>query len=72
MVVAELAERFLTADPAQLLDLVTLLRSHGWGIALDGVGADRNSLASWTATSARTARTRNAGSTSSCPTTGTS
>jgi EAL domain-containing protein (putative c-di-GMP-specific phosphodiesterase class I) len=44
-VVAELTERFLTADPAQLLDLVTLLRSHGWGIALDDVGADRNSLA---------------------------
>ena len=44
-VVAELTERFLTADLAQLLDLVTLLRSHGWGIALDDVGADRNSLA---------------------------
>ena len=44
-VVAELTERFLAADPAGLLDLVTLVRSRGWGVALDDVGADRDSLA---------------------------
>jgi EAL domain-containing protein (putative c-di-GMP-specific phosphodiesterase class I) len=44
-VVAELTERALTADPAHLLGLVALLRSRGWGIALDDVGADRDSLA---------------------------
>jgi EAL domain-containing protein (putative c-di-GMP-specific phosphodiesterase class I) len=44
-VVAELTERSLTADPCQLLNLVARVRRHGWGIALDDVGADRNSLA---------------------------
>lgn len=44
-VVAELTERSLTADPPQLLDLAARVRSRGWGIALDDVGADRNSLA---------------------------
>jgi EAL domain-containing protein (putative c-di-GMP-specific phosphodiesterase class I) len=44
-VIAELTERALTADPARLLALVALVRSRGWGIALDDVGADRNSLA---------------------------
>ncbi|HEY0934067.1 MAG TPA: EAL domain-containing protein, partial [Trebonia sp.] len=44
-VIAELTERSLTADPVQLLDLVARVRCRGWGIALDDVGADRNSLA---------------------------
>jgi EAL domain-containing protein (putative c-di-GMP-specific phosphodiesterase class I) len=44
-VIAELTERSLTADPPELLDLVARIRSRGWGIALDDVGADRNSLA---------------------------
>ncbi len=44
-VVAELTERSLTADPCQLLSLVARVRRRGWGIALDDVGADRNSLA---------------------------
>ena len=44
-VVVELTERALTADPTQLLRLVERIRSHGWGIALDDVGADRASLA---------------------------
>lgn len=44
-VIAEITERSLTADPPQLLDLVERVRSRGWGIALDDVGADRNSLA---------------------------
>jgi EAL domain-containing protein (putative c-di-GMP-specific phosphodiesterase class I) len=44
-VIAELTERSLTADPPQLMNLVARVRSRGWGIALDDVGADRNSLA---------------------------
>jgi EAL domain-containing protein (putative c-di-GMP-specific phosphodiesterase class I) len=44
-VIAELTERSLTADPPQLLNLVARVRSRGWGIAMDDVGADRNSLA---------------------------
>ena len=44
-VVVELTERALTADPAQLLRVVARIRSRGWGIALDDVGADRASLA---------------------------
>jgi EAL domain-containing protein (putative c-di-GMP-specific phosphodiesterase class I) len=44
-VVAELTERSLTADPPQLLNLVARVRSRGWGVALDDVGANRNSLA---------------------------
>lgn len=44
-VIAELTERSLTADPPELLDLVARVRSRGWGIAVDDVGADRNSLA---------------------------
>lgn len=44
-VVLELTERALTADPAQLLQLVARTRSRGWGVALDDVGADRDSLA---------------------------
>jgi len=44
-IVMELTERALTANPAELLRLVTRIRSRGWGIALDDVGADRNSMA---------------------------
>jgi len=44
-VVMELTERELTARPAELLQLVAEMRAHGWGVALDDVGADPNSLA---------------------------
>lgn len=44
-IVVELTERALIADPAQLLLLVGRIRARGWGIALDDVGADRDSLA---------------------------
>lgn len=44
-VVVELTERALTTDPTQLLHAVARIRSRGWGIALDDVGTDRNSLA---------------------------
>jgi EAL domain-containing protein (putative c-di-GMP-specific phosphodiesterase class I) len=41
----EVTERALTARPAQLLETVERMRSSGFGIALDDVGADRRSLA---------------------------
>ena len=41
----EVTERALTARPAELLRSVERLRSRGWGIALDDIGADRHSLA---------------------------
>jgi EAL domain-containing protein (putative c-di-GMP-specific phosphodiesterase class I) len=41
----ELTERALTARPAELLAEVARLRSLGWGIAIDDVGADTRSLA---------------------------
>ena len=44
-VVVELTERALTTDPTQLLQVVARIRARGWGIALDDVGADRDSLA---------------------------
>lgn len=44
-IVIELTERALTADPPQLLSLVARIRARGWGIALDDVGAEPNSLA---------------------------
>ena len=44
-VVVELTERALTARPAQLLQTVAKIRSYGWGVALDDVGADPSSLA---------------------------
>jgi EAL domain-containing protein (putative c-di-GMP-specific phosphodiesterase class I) len=44
-VVVELTERDLIARPAALLALVARIRLRGWGIALDDVGADRESLA---------------------------
>ncbi len=44
-VVVELTERALTTDPTQLLEVVARIRARGWGIALDDVGANRDSLA---------------------------
>jgi EAL domain-containing protein (putative c-di-GMP-specific phosphodiesterase class I) len=44
-VVMELTERALTANPTHLLHLVDRIRTRGWGIALDDVGAERDSLA---------------------------
>jgi len=44
-VVVELTERALTARPAELLRMVERVREAGWGIALDDVGAERQSLA---------------------------
>ncbi len=41
----EVTERALTLHPAELLEAVEHLRGHGFGIALDDVGADRRSLA---------------------------
>jgi EAL domain-containing protein (putative c-di-GMP-specific phosphodiesterase class I)/DICT domain-containing protein len=41
----EVTERALTDRPAQLLDFVARMRSSGFAIALDDVGADRRSLA---------------------------
>jgi len=41
----EITERALTARPAELLSMVARLRERGWGVALDDVGADPNSLA---------------------------
>ncbi|MEA2248021.1 MAG: hypothetical protein QOH46_2550 [Solirubrobacteraceae bacterium] len=43
--IAEITERRLADRPAELLRAVVSLRSHGWGIALDDVGADWRSLA---------------------------
>jgi EAL domain-containing protein (putative c-di-GMP-specific phosphodiesterase class I) len=44
-IVVELTERALVADPPRLLELVARIRARGWGIAVDDVGADRDSLA---------------------------
>lgn len=41
----EITERAMTERPAELLKDVERLRSWGWGIALDDVGADPRSLA---------------------------
>lgn len=41
----EITERALTARPDQLLEAVDYVRSLGWGVALDDVGADVRSLA---------------------------
>ena len=43
--VFEITERELATKPAQLLRVVEEIRSQGWGIALDDVGADWRSLA---------------------------
>lgn len=44
-VVLEMTERSITARPAEMLAAAHWARSHGWGIALDDVGADPASLA---------------------------
>jgi EAL domain-containing protein (putative c-di-GMP-specific phosphodiesterase class I) len=44
-VVVELTERALVAAPSELLALVARIRSKGWGIALDDLGAHPDSLA---------------------------
>jgi EAL domain-containing protein (putative c-di-GMP-specific phosphodiesterase class I) len=44
-VVVELTERALTADPAGVLGAVALVRRFGWGVALDDVGVNPDSLA---------------------------
>ena len=44
-VMLELTERSLAERPAELLRLVEWARDHGWGIALDDVGAEPASLA---------------------------
>lgn len=44
-VVLEITERALAARPAELLSTVERVRSVGWGIAVDDVGADSLSLA---------------------------
>jgi EAL domain-containing protein (putative c-di-GMP-specific phosphodiesterase class I) len=43
--VAEITERRIADRPAELLRAVTDLRSRGWGLALDDVGADWRSVA---------------------------
>lgn len=44
-IVLEVTERALTSRPAELLDALRVVRSWGWGIAVDDVGAVRASLA---------------------------
>ena len=44
-VILELTERSLARRPAELLRVVEWARQHGWGIALDDVGAEPESLA---------------------------
>ncbi|CAN5609843.1 hypothetical protein BH10ACT10_BH10ACT10_28560 [soil metagenome] len=44
-IVLEITERALAARPAELLRTVERVRSLGWGVALDDVGADAASLA---------------------------
>jgi diguanylate cyclase (GGDEF)-like protein len=44
-IVLEITERALAARPAELLRTVERVRSIGWGIAVDDVGADSMSLA---------------------------
>lgn len=43
--VVELTERALTDDPAYVLGTVALIRQAGWGLALDDVGVNPDSLA---------------------------
>ncbi len=44
-VVIELTERALAVDPAQVLATVDMVRRFGWGVALDDVGVNPDSLA---------------------------
>ncbi len=43
--VLELTERAIASRPADLLAAVAFARAHGWGVAIDDVGADPHSLA---------------------------
>ncbi len=43
--VVEISERMLAERPGSLLAAINELRAGGWGIALDGVGADERALA---------------------------
>ncbi len=43
-VMIELTERSLLRNPAEVLRIVDWARAHGWGIALDDVGAEPDSL----------------------------
>lgn len=44
-ILVELTERSLVKDPTELLLLVARVRARGWGVALDDLGANRDSLA---------------------------
>jgi EAL domain-containing protein (putative c-di-GMP-specific phosphodiesterase class I) len=44
-VVIEITEGALIANPDALLHALTRFRTHGWGVAIDDVGADSRSLA---------------------------
>ena len=44
-VVIEITERALVSNPEALLHALTRFRVHGWGVAIDDVGADSRSLA---------------------------
>lgn len=44
-VVLEITERAITGRPAEVLAAAQWARSHGWGVALDDLGADPGSLA---------------------------
>jgi EAL domain-containing protein (putative c-di-GMP-specific phosphodiesterase class I) len=44
-ITVEITERALTVAPAELISLVEMYRSWGWGIAIDDVGADPRSIA---------------------------
>jgi EAL domain-containing protein (putative c-di-GMP-specific phosphodiesterase class I) len=44
-ITVEITERALTVAPAELIALVEMYRSWGWGIAIDDVGADPRSIA---------------------------
>ncbi len=44
-VVIEITENALVANPDSLLRALTRFRTHGWGVAIDDVGADSRSLA---------------------------
>jgi EAL domain-containing protein (putative c-di-GMP-specific phosphodiesterase class I) len=43
-IVVELTERSLLANPAALIHAIAFVRSQGWGIAMDDVGVEEDSL----------------------------
>jgi len=43
-ITVEITERALTVAPAELIALVDMYRSRGWGIAIDDVGVDPHSI----------------------------